>query len=319
MAKIDVPEVKRKILSFIEQTGPSIPNQIAKKIDMQPMFTSAILSELLHEKKLKTSSMKIGSSPLYLIHGQEQMIENFTDNLVGVEKEAYLKLKDNKLLEDELQEPKIRVALRGLKDFAIPMQINNKTYWKYFTTSTEKIKESLRDEGEVAMGERIIGQKIWEDVKKDIEKHPEEKIEIKDKSIKEEVEEKKIENIFENKGEIKKEKTKPLRIKKISEKDIFLDQAKKILHAKNIDLLEVLQYDKKQVIAKVRINIDKNCLLLFIDKKRPDDKDLLKIYKKSQEYSLPYYIITESKPSKKMEETAKMYKSLIGFDTIEEQ
>jgi hypothetical protein len=335
MGKIDVSEVKKKILAFLEHNGPSLPIPIAKHILLQPMFASAILSELLNEKRVKTSSMKIGSSPLYLIPGQEAKLESFTENLTGVEKEAYIKLKDNKFLEDQTQEPRIRVAMRGLKDFAIPIQLNNKLYWKYLTSSTEKIKESMEDEGEIAIGERVVGQKIWEDIKKEQPKI--EPIEEKTKQekivhiLKTEAENtsKNIENIFEEEKIIiikeeniepspeKAIESKPQKIKKLTEKDIFLEQVKHILESKNIELLEIIQFDKKQVIAKARVNVDKTCILFFIDKKRPDEKDMVRAYKKSQEYKLPYYIVTQTQPQKKLKETADLYKALLGFGSIE--
>ncbi len=54
MTKIDVAEVKRKILEIIESSGPTVPIPLSKKLSMQPMFVSAILSELLNEKRIKT-------------------------------------------------------------------------------------------------------------------------------------------------------------------------------------------------------------------------------------------------------------------------
>ena len=274
--------------------------------------------------------MKIGSSPLYLIPGQEARLDTFTDNLTGVEKEAYIKLKDNKFLEDQTQEPKLRVALRGLKDFAIPIQLNNKLYWKYFTSSSEKIKQALEDEGEIAVGERVVGQQIWEDIKKEQPKI--EPAEIKSKQEKivhiltTEAENTskqaplKMEKIFEEEVVIAKEAPKEIKqtkIKKLTEKDLFLEQVKRILVSKNIEILEIIQFDKKQVIAKARVQVDKTCILFFIDKKRPDEKDLLRAYKKSQEYKLPYYIVTQTQPQKKLKETADLYKALLGFGSIE--
>jgi hypothetical protein len=341
MAKIDVSEVKRKILDILKQDGPSLPVPIAKKISMQPMFASAILSELLNEKRIKTSSMKIGSSPLYLIPGQEEKLETFTENLGGVEKEAFLKLRDNKFLEDATQEPRIRVALRSLKDFAIPIQLNGgKLFWKYLTISTEKIKESMEDEGNVAIGERVVGQQIWEDIRKETKPQEEPKpkhhevVSILTKEISstnainkinEILQEEKhqelpaqteIKHIQEN-IQILENKTEPRKIKKITEKDIFLGQAKEILQSKNIELLEVIQCEKKQIIAKARVNVDKNCILFFMDKKRPDEKDLQRAYKKSIEYKLPYFIVANSLPQKKLLETAEIFKSLLGFSSIE--
>jgi hypothetical protein len=330
MAKIDVSDVKKKILSFLDQNGPSLPIPIAKHVLLQPMFASAILSELLNEKRVKTSSMKIGSSPLYLIPGQEAKLDAFTENLTGVEKEAYIKLKDNKFLEDQTQEPRLRVALRGLKDFAIPIQMNNKLYWKYFTSSSEKIKQALEDEGEIAVGERVVGQQIWEDIKKEQPKVEPAEIKTKQEKIVHilttEAENTskqvplKIEKIIKEEVAITREEpieVKQTKIKKLTEKDLFLEQVKRILESKNIEILEIIQFDKKQVIAKARVNVDKTCVLFFMDKKRPDEKDLARAYKKSQEYKLPYYIVTQTQPQKKLKETADLYKALLGFGSIE--
>lgn len=325
MSKINVEEVKRKIISIIQEAGPSLPLPIAKKIQMQPMFTSAILSELLNEKRVKTSSLKVGSSPLYYIPGQEEKLEGFADNLTGGDKEAYLKLKDNKLLEDTSQDPRIRVSLRGLKDFAIPMQINGKLYWKYFTASNEKIKSSMEDEGNVAIGERTIGQKILQDIKKEEIKSKEQQYEEVILSSEKKQESEKIET--QQSHPVEKEETKPIqetkapeikgKMKKLTEKDIFLENVKRILYSKNIEILETIFFDKKQVIAKARVNVDQNCLLFFFDKKRPDEKDLIKAYKKATEYRLPYYIVTQSEAQKKLKETAEVYKHLLGMDSVE--
>lgn len=351
MAKIDVSEIKKRILSFLEQNGPSLPIPIAKHVALQPMFASAILSELLNEKRVKTSSMKVGSSPLYLIPGQEPKLETFTENLTGAEKEAYLILRDNKFLEDRMLEPRVRVALRGLKDFAIPTQIKDKLYWKYFTVSNEKLREAMQDEGEVVMGERVVGQQIWEDIKKETkedtsykrakldnnsslgsrepffseEREPEEILtETHDKIVHiltKEAEVRKEEplpiQIAKEIIEEEKKEEKPQKIRKLTEKEIFLEQIKRILSSKNIELLEIIQLDKKQLIAKARVNVDKTCILFFIDKKRPDEKDLAKAYKKSHEYKLPYYIFTQTQPQKKLKETADLYKALLGFGSQE--
>ncbi len=355
MAKIDVNSVKKKILEFLDKNGPSLPVPIAKHVGLQPMFASAILSELLNEKRVKTSSMKIGTSPLYLIPGQEYKLEAFTENLGGVEKEAYLILKDNRLIEDQAQEPRIRVALRGLKDFAIPTQMNDKLFWKYFTVSNNKVREALQDEGNVAIGERVVGQQIWEDIKKEtpqIENIT--KQEPKVEEILAETHEKILNilskeasqraipiNEIENKQPVKEiitieereapqqvaamilqekqvqPKESPKKIKKLTEKEIFLEQVKHILQSRNIELMEVLQLDKKQILAKARINVDKTCILYFIDKKRPDEKDMSKAFKKAQEYNLPYYLFTQAQPQKKLKETADLYKALLGFGSIE--
>ena len=67
---IDINEVKEKIISFLKSSGPSLPVRISKTIDMDPVFASAILSELLNTKQVKMSHLKEGSSSLYFLPGQ---------------------------------------------------------------------------------------------------------------------------------------------------------------------------------------------------------------------------------------------------------
>ena len=77
MPNQDTSELKNKIINFLRINGPSLPVHIAKEIGLSILFTSAFLSELLSERQLKISSMKIGSSKLHFLAGQENKLENF--------------------------------------------------------------------------------------------------------------------------------------------------------------------------------------------------------------------------------------------------
>ena len=139
----DTSEVKEKILFILRKRGPSLPVHIARETGLSMLFASAFLSELLSEKKIKISNMKVGSSPIYFLLGQESMLENFSQHLKSREKDAFILLKEKTFLKDREQDPAIRVALREIKDFAIPFKKNEEIFWRYFTVpETEfKIKE----------------------------------------------------------------------------------------------------------------------------------------------------------------------------------
>src|SRR3989344_216832 len=140
-------ETKERIISTINSRGPSLPVHIAKSISVAPLFAAAFLSELYEEGKLRMSHMRVGSSPVYLLPGQEEKLESYTEYLNPKEKEAFHLLKREKLIEDSRQHPAIRVALRGIKDFAIPLKINNnnetKLYWKYFIIPDTEVESLL--------------------------------------------------------------------------------------------------------------------------------------------------------------------------------
>src|SRR3989338_1418227 len=138
-----------RILELIKEKGPVIPAQISKIINDSLLITSARLSELLSGKHLKISYLKFGGSPLYYLHGQESMLQNFAGNLNGVEKKAYSLLEQNKILKDSGQDPQTRVALRNIKDFAVPLQVNyeNKIeiFWKWYLTDNKEAEPLIRD------------------------------------------------------------------------------------------------------------------------------------------------------------------------------
>jgi len=120
----DTSQIKEKIIFTIKRRGPSLPVHIAKEIGLNMLFTSAFLSELFSEKKIRISNLKVGSSPVYFLSGQEPMLENFSQYLKSKEKDAFMILKERKFLKDNVQDPAIRVALRAIKDFAIPFKKN---------------------------------------------------------------------------------------------------------------------------------------------------------------------------------------------------
>jgi len=141
----DTSPIKEKILSFLEINGPSLPVHIAKYINTNMIFASAFLSELFSNKKLKISYMKVGSSPIYYLPGQEEGLEKFSQYLKPKEREAYELLKEKRYLKDKNQDPAIRVALREIKDFAFAFEKENEVFWRYLTAEKQeipKIKET---------------------------------------------------------------------------------------------------------------------------------------------------------------------------------
>ncbi len=128
----DAAQIKERIISLIQNNGPSLPVQIANNTGLSILFASAFLSELFGDKTIKMSHLRVGSSPLYFLHGQEPQLEKFSQYLKSKEKEAFLILQEKKILKDSEQHPAIRVALREIKDFAFSFEKNGEIYWRYF-------------------------------------------------------------------------------------------------------------------------------------------------------------------------------------------
>jgi hypothetical protein len=232
--------IKEKILSTIRTRGPTIPVHIAKEAGISMLFASAFLSELLSDRKIKMSYMRVGNSPIYFISGQEPQLETFANHLKSKEKDAFFLIQRKKILKDSEQSPPIRVALRAIKDFAIPFKKNGETFWRYMTASETESTSEIKpieehkyieakpkpfDKEERRLGEKII---------KDIIIKEEEKEEIINLEKK-----KDIIDIKEEKAESAEEEyiTLPLsekieEDKEVEEKEEPIEEKKKVIKIK---------------------------------------------------------------------------------------
>jgi len=138
----DTTEIKEKVIFALRKRGPSLPIHIAGEVEISPLFASAFLSELVSEKRIFISHMKVGNSPLYFLPEQEPLLERFAGHLKSKEKDAFMLLKDKKILKDVDQHPAIRVALRSIRDFAIPFRKGEDIYWRYLTVPEVEIKQT---------------------------------------------------------------------------------------------------------------------------------------------------------------------------------
>lgn len=288
---LESKRVPEKIIDILEQKGPSLPIQLATQIGISSLFISAYLSELSGEKKIKVSHLRVGGSPLYFLEGQEEKLEKFHTFLPPKEIEAFALLRQNKILKDSEQEPAIRVALRSIRDFAMGFKKNDEIYWRYFSASESEI-ESFLEPREIVRSKRIEPQKEVE-IKKPFEKIG-----------------------FQKPMEIIKIKEKEPRKKQTSE--TFLEEVKYYLKQKNIELVSLESYDKKELMARIRFNLtpEKMHLLFAYNKKKISDKEVLKAYKKSIKYELDYIILFKGEFSKKLKETIEAYKKLVLSDKI---
>ncbi len=124
-------------------SGPSLPGKVAKTLNTQILFASAHLSDLAAQGKVKISSLKIGGSPLYYLPGQEQQLYNFAPGNINPKDLLVLnKLKEEKIVRESQLELLEKVALRSLKDFAVPLQVTvdgkAELFWKWHLLSEEE-------------------------------------------------------------------------------------------------------------------------------------------------------------------------------------
>lgn len=320
-------ETKENILSIIRSKGPSFPARISRETGVSPLFTSAFLSELVSERKLRISNMKVGSSPIYYIEGQEKMLEDFSEYLNSREKEAFFSLKKEIVLNDEELDPALRVALRKIKDFAFPVTVrindNTKIFWRYFQTSEEEAKELIR---------KSINQDKKEEIKIPSEKK--EEISAPEKQISDQIteslKEKKIEPIWDNSEEKSIEKTEKREIE-VEKKEIRKEkQAKQTLpdsielineylKNKDIEVKEEILSKKKEYVAKVKADLkfgEQEFYLMFKDKKKVNQNDLTIAVQQAQTVKMPAIILSTGDLDKKASEYLAEWKNMIKFEKL---
>jgi len=298
----DGMQIREKIISFVRLRGPSLPVQIAKETGLSILFASAFLSELFGEKIVKISNIRVGSSPLYFIPGQEPQLERFSQYLKSREKEAFLLLKERKILRDSEQQPAIRVALREIKDFAIPFEKNNEVFWRYFLI--EEPAEISRDEVKI-IEEVEIKPEINILKKEAIITSDEKEVITKEITKKEKIAKK------------QKQESKPKKQKTNEKKDEnFFNKIKEFLAKKKIEIVDIKDFQNDEAILKVKKGNNEELLFVF-NKKVISEKELLKANKRATEIKLSYSVLFLGEPSKKLSELISAIKNLSNLDKLE--
>lgn len=265
-------------LHYIKTNGPIIPVQVSKVLNTNILFASAVLSELVEKKQLKMTHAAIGGSKVYYIKGQEELLgDKLYNSLNPVEKEVFDLLKERKVLRDVELEPKERIALRDLKDFAVPLTIklgnDSEIFWKFHVITDEEAKPLISEYIE-EIPEEVLKQeeKKANDNKKTAEIKAHEEAMLKQKQ------ETKIE-INDVVAKLKEELMKEFASKQIQETKKIEEPVKKVEEEEEQE--EVVEVKpKKKAIKKVEIAEEENIEEVveekeFVDKteiKKPEGK-----------------------------------------------
>ena len=302
-------ETRDKILEIVKGKGPVLPVQIAKEIGSNILMASAHLAELTASNRLKISAIKVGGSPLYYLSGQEAMLQKFTANMNDKEKKAYDSLNQDKILRDTEQEPVIRVALREIRDFAIPLNVNHdnnrEIFWKWYLTSNDEAEKIIKEKLQIL--EKPIEKKIDEGSIEKLQKQ-----EIKEQQM----EEKPVQQIQKQ----LKEKKESKKYKPREKEDNFLNSITKFFEKNKINIVntEIIKKNSEMdfivEIPSVVGTLQYYCKAK--NKKRISDSDLSNAYVKGQLKRLPALVLSPGELSAKAQEMMGKELSNLTFKKI---
>ncbi|MBI2541954.1 hypothetical protein HYV80_04550 [Candidatus Woesearchaeota archaeon] len=283
-----------KILEFIKLKGPVLPVQIAKEIGSDILMASAHLAELTATNKLKVSAIKVGNSPLYYLQGQESMLQKFVSGMNDKEKKAYDMLQQGRALRDSELEPVIRVALREIKDFAVPLNVTHddskEIFWKWYLESNEDAEKLIKSK--LNIPEKPFENKIEE---KPVEKKIEERqLDLRQKEgVQKE----------DNPQTISKQPKEKRKHHSKDNEDQFLKEINKFFEKNKISIItsEIIKKNSEiefiLEIPSVVGNLQYYCRAK--SKKRISDSDLSSAYVKGQMKRLPVLFISGGDLSEK--------------------
>ena len=320
---MELNDTENKILQTIRVSGPVLPKQIAKAIESNILMASAHLSELSTRKLILITNVKNDGSPFYYIKGQEEKLQELSKYLNEKDRRAFELLKEKHVLRDKDLEPLVRVGVRSIRDFAIPLQVKTQNgseiFWKWYMINNDDASGFIRDvidpEAKKKAEEKRKRQKEKEE--QEIKEKIEEEEKKREQEIKERIEKEKAEKKLEEEKK-KLESKKVEEQKKLQEKkevvikkkelkpDIFLNQLNKYFKSKNIEVLECeiirkhAEIDLILRIPSVVGNVDYYCKAK--NKKRVMDGDLSNAFIKGQMKKLPIIFLTTGDLTKKADE-----------------
>jgi len=144
--------MKDKIFKFVSERGPILSKDVSRHFAITSTYSGAYLSELIQDKKLLFSHIKVGTSPLYFTPEQKPKITSLFEHMNSKDKETFNLLHEKKVLRDNQLPTISRVSLRNLKDFAYPISVTIKgqkeIFWKWFTLSNEEVYKFIQPQKE---------------------------------------------------------------------------------------------------------------------------------------------------------------------------
>lgn len=317
-------ELKERVFDYVNMHGPILPGVIAKEFHSTNIFISALLSELVTNKRVKLSRAKIGGSPLYYCKDQEaKLVDLLRGGLGQKPREALDILKEKKVLRDRDCLPFERVALRELEDFAIPVKLvindTEEIFWKWYLLPDQEAKELIehsleriyspkKEEQALVEVSKVLGTetdfaKISEESKSLEVQKPVEKEKKKKKKF--------LQEVLVDKGK----KEKAIEEDKDNSFESLIIQYLKKKEIKILDKVVIAKNKEMNFTVQIPTPVGELCYFVKArHKKSLSEGDLLLAFTEGQNVKLPTLYLSTGESTKKAKEY--MAKNLKGMNFI---
>lgn len=160
-----MPATKEEVVRLIKLKGPVLPAEITAELETNTIILSAILSELIKDGLVLFSHKKIGSSPLYYLLGQEDVMrKKLLPNLSIIEKKTLEFFENNKLMLRSNLSPQQRLVVNQINDFVKPIELKikgeEKTFYRHYSLDISVIEQELKN---MASPKKLVKKKKQEE------------------------------------------------------------------------------------------------------------------------------------------------------------
>jgi len=209
-------------------------------------------------------------------------------------------LQEHKVLRDSYCEPWERVALREIKDFAVPLTVKadgvEEIFWKWFTISDDDAKGIIK---EVLEGQAKKEEAVEEPVAVDSE-------EIATKKVAEEAVKDIISGKPNKKGKKKADRQETLSTRVLHSEDEFTSSVLDFFNSNNIFVIDqkLLKRDKEiNFVIEFPSVIGKNCYYVKAkNKKKISDKEIGEAFDEAKKENLPLLFLSNGDLTKKAQD-----------------
>lgn len=138
------------LLRFVKEKKAVTPMMVSEAFEISTMIASAALSDLHKKNLIAITNLKLSTSPYYYDTKQNSiLIELGLKHLSGYEKEVFLKLKENEVINSTSLKIPEKLAIEKIKDFAkeINIEHNNKSmkFWVWYQRNLTETKKQIMD------------------------------------------------------------------------------------------------------------------------------------------------------------------------------